>query len=115
MTIDITGQRFGRLVALRQAKYDRPKRSKGAMWLCQCDCGNITYASSHDLRTGMRKSCGCAKHNAGGQTGARWRKYGCDYCADFGKCGGKCKHLDELDRYSDYAEYERSAGYAVQT
>jgi hypothetical protein len=34
--IDITGQRFGKLVVLKRA----PNKNKAVMWLCQCDCGN---------------------------------------------------------------------------
>ena len=31
------------------------------MWKCRCDCGNITYTSSHKLISGWKKSCGCIK------------------------------------------------------
>ena len=34
--LDLTGQRFGKLVALSKA----PSRSGKTYWLCQCDCGN---------------------------------------------------------------------------
>lgn len=34
--LDIAGQRFGRLVALKKA----PSRNGSTYWLCQCDCGN---------------------------------------------------------------------------
>jgi hypothetical protein len=35
--IDITGQKFGKLLALSKA----PSRSGKTYWLCQCDCGNL--------------------------------------------------------------------------
>lgn len=51
---DITGQRFGRLVALRR---DPP--GLGAKWHCRCDCGKLTAVSGHKLMSGRTKSCGC--------------------------------------------------------
>lgn len=52
--LDLTGQRFGRLVAISEDK------SSGYLkWKCQCDCGNIKFATAFDLRSGHTKSCGC--------------------------------------------------------
>lgn len=53
--LDLTGQQYGRLTPLRLA----PKRGKHTRWVCQCDCGNETVASTSDLRTGNTTSCGC--------------------------------------------------------
>ena len=57
--IDLTGQRFGRLVAL----YPTEKRdSKGSVyWHCKCDCGNAADVSEAELRHGNYRSCGCLK------------------------------------------------------
>lgn len=52
---DITGQRFGRLVALHLL----PTHKTGARWLCQCDCGNTTEVRATAMRHGQIKSCGC--------------------------------------------------------
>ena len=53
---DLTGKRFGRLVAIRPTE----KRScKGIIWQCECDCGNITYIRTNNLTNGHIKSCGC--------------------------------------------------------
>ena len=56
--IDLTGQRFGRLVVIRREI--NPQKGS-AEWLCLCDCGNKTYAESHTLLRGRKKSCGCYK------------------------------------------------------
>ena len=57
--IDLTGQRFGRLVVIEEA----PSRKGSAMWICKCDCGNITKAiRGSDLRNGKVMSCRCL-HN----------------------------------------------------
>ena len=60
--LDMSGMRFGMLVALEPTE----ERSKdgSAMWLCQCDCGNVCTANSSQLRSGQKKSCGCLRHPA---------------------------------------------------
>lgn len=55
--LDLTGQRFGRLVALRQVQ----SRARHAMWLCRCDCGKEIVTRGTGLRYGSSKSCGCAR------------------------------------------------------
>jgi hypothetical protein len=54
--IDISNQRFGRLVAIRPAGNDaRGKR----LWFCRCDCGTEKIIRYDDLRHGKTQSCGC--------------------------------------------------------
>lgn len=55
--IDLTGQRFGRLKALRDTGEKSLNRS--AIWLCECDCGNEVSVSNNSLTMGRIKSCGC--------------------------------------------------------
>ena len=57
-SIDITGQRFGRLVAIRDIGKDKHRMR---VWECMCDCGTITTARAYDLMHGDKKSCGCYK------------------------------------------------------
>ncbi|WP_288439497.1 hypothetical protein [uncultured Bifidobacterium sp.] len=45
---DLTGQRFGRLVALRYAGPSRYAKG-GAEWECRCDCGNLARVPSASL------------------------------------------------------------------
>ena len=54
-TIDITGQHFGRLTAMR------PQRTVGGHygWLCKCMCGNEIVTTLTKLRDGHTTSCGC--------------------------------------------------------
>ena len=54
--IDLTGQRFGRLVVMERAENDRNKNPR---WKCRCDCGKETVVLGHLLRTGNTRSCGC--------------------------------------------------------
>lgn len=58
--IDLTGQRFGRLVVLREIEnYISAGGSKYRQWECQCDCGNVVNVLQTSLRKGATKSCGC--------------------------------------------------------
>ena len=56
--IDITGQRFGRLL-VSHAIPDRRDSCGSILWLCVCDCGGKKEVSSRHLRVGWTKSCGC--------------------------------------------------------
>ena len=54
--LDLTGQRFGRLVALGIAC----RNAKGRiLWRCRCDCGNETRSKVDNLTRGIATSCGC--------------------------------------------------------
>ena len=53
---DISGKRFGRLIAIRETDI---KKSNSVAWLCKCDCGNTTFVPATALRNGTTKSCGC--------------------------------------------------------
>jgi len=76
-TKDISGQRFGRLVALRPTE---ERRNGFVIWECQCDCGNIAFIPKPNLMKGNTKSCGCllresaAKNHTKDLTGKRFGK-----------------------------------------
>ena len=52
--LDITGVRYGRLVAVAL--------TADGDWLCKCDCGRETRKSAGGLRGGHVRSCGCRKN-----------------------------------------------------
>lgn len=55
---DLINKKFGKLTALEIT----PERKNGlAVWKCQCDCGNIVYTTSANLKNKLTKSCGCIK------------------------------------------------------
>lgn len=62
-TTDLTGQRFGKLVALKDSGKRDSDRS--IIWTCKCDCGNIVEVSGHSLKRGMTQSCGCLDQSTG--------------------------------------------------
>lgn len=56
--INIAGQRFGRLMAMRECA----ERAAGRIhWLCLCDCGNTKAVSGQNLSRGRTQSCGCLR------------------------------------------------------
>lgn len=53
---DISGQKFGRLIALYKLhNYNK----QGSYWLCYCECGNLTEVYLGSLQSGASASCGC--------------------------------------------------------
>lgn len=57
---DITGKRFGKLVALEISHKDKNGRYH---WKCKCDCGNIKIISNKNLIEGSTRSCGCSQYD----------------------------------------------------
>jgi hypothetical protein len=55
--IDLTGQRFARLVVLVRG----PRNVDKTTWVCRCDCGNECVVRTVSLRGGDTRSCGCYK------------------------------------------------------
>ena len=55
--LDVTGQRFGLLVALKPTSQRASNNS--VIWECLCDCGNITYVPLGQLTRHHTLSCGC--------------------------------------------------------
>jgi hypothetical protein len=66
--LDITGQVFGNLTAIRPSHMEKGR----AHWLCRCDCGAERTVGVAWLRSGNTTSCGsCSKLG-----NARARKHG---------------------------------------
>ena len=55
--IDLSGQRFGKLLVLyRSSKIGEPIK-----FMCKCDCGKEKEIRGNDLRSGKTTSCGCTR------------------------------------------------------
>lgn len=69
MTLNLAGARFGRLTPVERA--EPQGKTRGAWWLCRCDCGGERVVSRDDLTSGGRTHCGCVKPREGrhGYTG----------------------------------------------
>lgn len=123
---NIANQRFGRLTVVVATK--KRSSNRNVIWLCRCDCGNLTEVRRDSLLSGRIKSCGCLheeKIRAGnpkhGGWGARlyriWRGMkercrnprGRDYCRYGGRGIIVC---DEWNKdYIAFQEWALSHGY----
>lgn len=65
-TVDLTGQRFGKLVAIERVG----SRRNAVTWRCACDCGGEKVAPAGKLGFGAIISCGCARRTAGAPLGS---------------------------------------------
>ena len=59
--LDLTGQRFGKLIAMAPAE----NIGRYTAWRCRCDCGQEAVVTTKHLRDGRRTSCGCDIKNFG--------------------------------------------------
>ena len=67
---DITGQRFGRLVAV---SVSRAKGGRNGTFKALCDCGNQITVARARLQSGHVQSCGCYKRDL---SSSRMRQHG---------------------------------------
>lgn len=59
--IDITGNKFGKLTAIKIVEHGG--NHKPVKWLCECECGNTKIVDSQLLRRGYITDCGCKIKN----------------------------------------------------
>jgi hypothetical protein len=105
--VDLTGQQFGRLVAVQESG----RRHGKVVWECRCSCGNTVSATSNELRTGNTSSCGCLRKELVAQM--NW-KHG-------GSRVGKRERLNQIwgrmkQRCNDLnsSDYERYGGRGIR-
>ena len=141
--INRTGQRFGKLIALKRNGVNKLKK---VLWRCRCDCGNELDVVAGSLVTGNTTSCGCIipnfKHGGCSKSSYNtWRammrrcykpqdkdylRYGgagitvCErwhnysnFAADMGEPDGD-ETLDRVDPYGNY-EYKNCRWAGVKT
>lgn len=65
--LNLCNQQFNRLTVLEDS--GERNASGGVLWLCQCECGAITKASSTELKNGHKKSCGCLQKETAAEQG----------------------------------------------
>lgn len=53
--LDLTGKKFGRLIAVEFAGSTFDK----SYWICRCDCGKNKTVYTQHLKNGYTRSCGC--------------------------------------------------------
>lgn len=58
---DLSGKRFGRLVAILPTE---ERINRNIVWLCECDCGKQLGIKSCHLINGRTQSCGCLRNDS---------------------------------------------------
>lgn len=72
---DISGQRFGKLIAL-YIDEEKSKERKKIYWWCKCDCnGPLKSILGSALRCGNTKSCGCVQKEKLRQRSKKYNTY----------------------------------------
>lgn len=100
--MDLTGERHGRLVALRKSDTGRTK------WVCQCDCGNIVEYVAHKFF--QYQSCGCLEKENKENLGEHNRTHGMTKSILYHKyCGMK-----ERCYNPNYSYYRRYGGRGIK-
>lgn len=130
--LDLTGIKFGRLVALAPAGSDAHGKRQ---WRFRCDCGSEIVTSASLVKRGTTRSCGClkretaaenarasmsamhaalVKHGEAGRTPeyAVWKtmrsRCNTPTCVDYPDYGGR--GIRVCDRWSDYANFLEDMG-----
>lgn len=67
--IDITGQKFGMLTAIKPTKR---RVNRNVYWKVKCDCGNYSSVSATSLMSNNIKSCGCLFDKMKGENHPRY-------------------------------------------
>lgn len=72
--INQEGKEYGKLTVGKRIG----TKSQSPLWECSCECGNITTATTRDLTTGHKQSCGCigSSNHFYIHNGRRTRLYG---------------------------------------
>lgn len=102
--LDITGQKFGRLTAVKRCENDN---GGFVTWICKCDCGNIIKARTGNLRSGNTTSCGCYKKELICRRETNEYKMQGDICLVYTKKG--------IPVIIDKEDYEKIKGYLWYT
>ncbi len=91
--LDISGKRFGRLLAVRYMG--------DSTWLFSCDCGTHKTIRSKDVRNGKINSCGCIRRET---TGAKRRTHGLRQIPEY-KIWLRMKQRCHNERCGDFKYY----------
>lgn len=75
--LDLIGMRYNMLMVVEKLPSrvygDNSKYYKKRMWLCKCDCGNMTEANTGALTCDKKKSCGCLTPTKSGENSMKSR------------------------------------------
>ena len=95
---DLTGKRFGKLVALEPQKREG---QRSYYWLCKCDCGNNTIVLTNRLVSGKTKSCSCKKFEVGKEGAKYYHKNYVRLYSIWAKLRSRCERKND-NAYQNY-------------
>lgn len=119
--LDLTGQRFGKLVAVGPVKRTGDEH---VWWECRCDCGEACLRRADALTSGKSKSCGCSYRKQDKNCGCSYKsktksrrlyyvwksmRYRCERPSDRSYCSYGAKGITVCDEWKDYRQFERWA------
>lgn len=97
----LLGQKFGRLLVLRQAEDYIGENYSKSRWLCKCDCGNEIVVRSAGLTSGLTKSCGCLKSDINSKAHKKHNLSGTKIYRIYSGMKDRCFNKND-EHYSDY-------------
>lgn len=89
--IDLTGQRFGKLVVIERAG----TQNGHILWKCKCDCGNEIVTLMNSLRGGNTISCGCFRREKMREKLQTHKMYGCKLYVKWQSMIRRCENPNE--------------------
>lgn len=92
--IDLTEQRFDRLIVIKQASKDK---WRNILWSCLCDCGQEKIIRGSHLKSGATKSCGCLHEEKITKHGHNKTKTYCSWAHVIQRCTNP-----KTENYDDY-------------
>ena len=130
--VDYTGCRFGKLTVTKQVESRLEGGRMRFVWLCRCDCGNMSKVVSTNLNINGTKSCGCGKvaackaRTVHGMSGTRihktWKKMrerclnpNCKEHKDYGGRGIKiCRRWESFKNFAADMGEHPGPGYSIE-
>jgi hypothetical protein len=91
-TKDIANQKFGKLTVIKRNGSTKEGKSKIALWLCLCECGNEITVRGSELRNGRTKSCGCLQRERASIVNSTHKMSKMNIYATWVKMLGRCNN-----------------------
>lgn len=105
--LDITGKRFGKLVAIKKVDSRLQGKQLRSYWLFRCDCGKEKEMCKYSVVHGSSISCGCHQKSIAGE---RARKHGMESTRLYG-CWLDMKHRCQYEKSKAGKEYKNFKHY----
>jgi hypothetical protein len=95
--LQLTGQRFGRLLVLEESG----KVGRAIAWRCRCDCGAEPVVVGHNMKSGLVRSCGCLRREMASTKTRRHGMTDTDEYRTWSRIRNRCNNANDVD-FADY-------------